>query len=40
MADKNTILIADDEPSARDTLEALLFPEGYDLVFANNGLEA
>jgi two-component system, sensor histidine kinase and response regulator len=37
---KNVILIVDDEPSARDTLEALLFREGYELAFAANGQEA
>ena len=40
MTYKSTILIVDDEPSARDTLEALLFREGYDLAFASNGPEA
>jgi len=40
MERKSTILIADDEPSARDTLEALLFREGYDLAFASDGPEA
>ena len=34
------ILIVDDEPSARDTLEALLFSEGYHLAFAASGQEA
>lgn len=34
------LLIVDDEPSARATLEALLFPEGYTLTFANDGREA
>ena len=34
------ILIVDDEPSARDTLEALLFREEYDLAFAASGQEA
>ncbi len=34
------ILIVDDEPSARDTLEALLFQEGYNLAFASDGREA
>jgi two-component system sensor histidine kinase/response regulator len=33
------VLIVDDEPSARDTLEILLAKEGYDLVFAKNGQE-
>ncbi len=36
----NTILIVDDDAGARDTLEALLFHEGYDLVFAACGKEA
>lgn len=38
---KNTskILIVDDEPGARDTLEALLSPEGYHITFACNGKE-
>ena len=40
MNDKAKILIVDDEPSARDTLEALLFREGYDLAFAASGHEA
>lgn len=34
------ILIVDDEPSARATLEALLYPEGYNLAFAANGQAA
>jgi len=34
------ILIVDDEPSARDTLSGILFGRGYDLVFADNGMEA
>ena len=40
MTYKSIILTVDDEPSARDTLEALLFMEGYDLAFASNGAEA
>jgi len=36
----STILIVDDEPSARDTLEALLVNQGYRLAFAANGVEA
>jgi len=40
MKHSSTILIVDDEPSARDTLEALLFREGYDLAFAVGGQEA
>ncbi|MCX7194726.1 MAG: EAL domain-containing protein [Proteobacteria bacterium] len=35
-----TILIVDDEPRNRDLLEALLKPEGYLTVTANNGEEA
>lgn len=34
------ILIVDDEPTARDTLEAFLYPENYKLIFAFNGPEA
>ncbi len=37
---KIKILVADDEPIGRDLLEAILFPEGYDLVFSKNGEEA
>ncbi len=40
MTEKAQILIVDDEPSARETLEALLFREGYDLAFAEDGPEA
>lgn len=40
MPQKSTILIVDDEPSGRDTLEALLFAEGYNLAFASSGSEA
>lgn len=36
----NTILIVDDDPGARDTLEALLLNEGYHLAFASCGEEA
>jgi len=34
------VLIVDDEPSARSTLEALLYPEGFELRFASSGEEA
>jgi signal transduction histidine kinase len=34
------ILIVDDEPSARDTVEALLLKEDYQLEFAKDGYEA
>jgi two-component system cell cycle response regulator len=39
MAYTSTILIIDDEPSARDSLEVLLSPQGYELAFAANGEE-
>lgn len=34
------VLIVDDQLSVRETLEALLAPEGYELAFAANGVEA
>jgi signal transduction histidine kinase len=34
------VLIVDDQPSARESLEALLTGQGYDLAFASNGAEA
>lgn len=37
---KMRVLIIDDEPSARTTLEALLFSEGYELAFVSSGLDA
>jgi two-component system sensor histidine kinase/response regulator len=37
---KSTILIVDDDPTARRMLQALLFREGYDLALAANGPEA
>ena len=37
---KSTILIVDDEPFGRDTLESILEPEGYILVMAENGVQA
>jgi len=40
MIDKPTILIVDDEPAGRDTLEALLYGQSYDLAFADSGAEA
>jgi len=39
MARESSILIVDDEPSARETLEALLAKEGYELSFASSGAE-
>ena len=40
MKHSSTILIVDDDSGARDTLEALLAPEGYHLSLACNGVEA
>src|SRR5678815_4133156 len=37
---KSTILIVDDEPFGRETLESILEPEGYTLVMAENGYQA
>jgi two-component system cell cycle response regulator len=37
---RSTILIVDDEPLGRDTLEALLIAHGYNLAFASSGPEA
>jgi Nif-specific regulatory protein len=37
---KSKILIVDDEQSGRDAMEALLAGQDYDIIFANNGLEA
>jgi signal transduction histidine kinase len=39
MQESSTVLIIDDEPIAREGLEALLASEGYHLEFATNGLE-
>lgn len=36
----NTVLIVDDDPGARDTLEALLWREDYQITFASSGQEA
>ena len=40
MTQESTVLIVDDEPVGRDTLEALLFNQGYHLAFASDGVEA
>lgn len=40
MKNQSTILIVDDEAVGRDTLEALLFTQGYNLIFAASGHEA
>jgi len=37
---KSTVLVVDDTPAGRETLEALLFSEPYDLHFASDGLQA
>jgi two-component system cell cycle response regulator len=37
---KSTILVVDDAPAGRETLQALLFSDAYDLYFANDGLQA
>jgi two-component system, cell cycle sensor histidine kinase and response regulator CckA len=39
MDQQSTILIVDDEPAGRDTLESMLFGQGYNLAFAENGAE-
>jgi two-component system, cell cycle response regulator len=39
MQSMNTVLIIDDEPAARESLEALLTAEGYQLEFAMDGLQ-
>lgn len=40
MKHKSTILIVDDTKSARETLEDLLSPEGYNIELAENGKQA
>jgi len=40
MAERPRVLIVDDDISARDTFEALLLSEGYDLIFASSGAQA
>jgi len=40
MKAKSTILIVDDEEIGREALKGLLTNQGYDLFFANNGVEA
>lgn len=40
MMPSNCVLIVDDEESARDTLEALLYKENYQLVLATDGYDA
>jgi two-component system cell cycle response regulator len=40
MQSHGTILIVDDEPVGRETLETLLVTQGYDLAFAGDGPEA
>ena len=38
--DKSIILVVDDAPAGRETLQALLFSDAYDLYFAGDGLQA
>lgn len=40
MSYRSIILIVDDEPAGRKTLEALLLTQNYELAFASNGQEA
>ncbi|MFN8596340.1 MAG: response regulator [Anaerolineae bacterium] len=40
MAHNGTVLIVDDLPSGRAALEGLLFDQGYELLMAENGLQA
>ncbi len=40
MSQNSKILIVDDEPLARQLLEAILRPENFELIFAGNGKEA
>ncbi len=40
MTTSSTILIVDDEPGGRETLDALLTPSGHNLHFCDNGLDA
>jgi two-component system cell cycle response regulator len=40
MRHSSTILIVDDEPVGRETLQALLMAQGYNLTFASSGAEA
>jgi signal transduction histidine kinase len=40
MESEKVILIVDDEKIGRDTLEALLYAQGYHLIFAGDGAEA
>ncbi len=37
---KSTVLVVDDTPAGRETLEALLFADAYDLHFASDGIQA
>ena len=40
MTEKQTILIADDEPEIRDVLRMMLSGEGYEIIEACNAREA
>jgi CheY-like chemotaxis protein len=40
MNKSHKILVVDDEPVGRQLLEAILYPEGYEIIFAEDGLKA
>ncbi len=40
LEDQTTVLIVDDEPVGREALEGVLFSQGYNLIFAENGKDA
>lgn len=40
MENQTTVLIVDDEPAGREALEGVLFTQGYNLIFAENGQDA
>ena len=40
MTHTSRVMVVDDEPVARETIEMVLSVEGYDLVVASNGPEA
>lgn len=40
MGNKQVVLVVDDDPVNFDVIEILLFKEGYDLHYKDNGAEA
>jgi sigma-B regulation protein RsbU (phosphoserine phosphatase) len=40
MSHSSKILVVDDEPLGRQLLEAILYPENFDIYYAENGMEA